>query len=132
VWNSVSTILYPTVLIAEDSHDTRIMLKRAFELKGYSVLEAEDGSEALELAKRHHPNLLVVDLNMPVVDGLETIKKVRDQEPPGEHIPIVAITAFDVYGMKEAALELGCSTYLSKPLDMDELDRELKGLGFLV
>jgi len=108
------------------------MLKRAFELKGYSVLEAEDGSEALELAKRHHPNLLVVDLNMPVVDGLETIKKVRDQEPPGEHIPIVAITAFDVYGMKEAALELGCSTYLSKPLDMDELDRELKGLGFLV
>ena len=132
MWNSVSTILYPTVLIAEDSHDTRIMLKRAFELKGYSVLEAEDGSEALELAKRHHPNLLVVDLNMPVVDGLETIKKVRDQEPPGEHIPIVAITAFDVYGMKEAALELGCSTYLSKPLDMDELDRELKGLGFLV
>jgi len=132
VWNSVSTILYPTVLIAEDSHDTRIMLKRAFELKGYSVLEAEDGSEALELAKRHHPNLLVVDLNMPVVDGLETIKKVRDQEPPGEHVPIVAITAFDVYGMKEAALELGCSTYLSKPLDMDELDRELKGLGFLV
>ena len=128
----MSTILYPTVLIAEDSHDTRIMLKRAFELKGYSVLEAEDGSEALELAKRHHPNLLVVDLNMPVVDGLETIKKVRDQEPPGEHIPIVAITAFDVYGMKEAALELGCSTYLSKPLDMDELDRELKGLGFLV
>ena len=128
----MSTILYPTVLIAEDSHDTRIMLKRAFELKGYSVLEAEDGSEALELAKRHHPNLLVVDLNMPVVDGLETIKKVRDQEPPGEHVPIVAITAFDVYGMKEAALELGCSTYLSKPLDMDELDRELKGLGFLV
>ena len=132
MWNSVSTILYPTVVIAEDSHDTRIMLKRAFELKGYSVLEAEDGSEALELAKRHRPNLLVVDLNMPVVDGLETIKKVRDQEPPGEHIPIVAITAFDVYGMKEAALELGCSTYLSKPLDMDELDRELKGLGFLV
>ncbi|HZN08519.1 MAG TPA: response regulator [Pyrinomonadaceae bacterium] len=132
MWNSVSTMLYPTVLIAEDSRDTRIMLKRAFELKGYSVIEAEDGSEAVELAKKHHPNLLVVDLNMPVIDGLETIKQVRDHEAPGEHVPIMAITAFDVYGMKEAALELGCNTYLSKPLDMEELDRELKGLGFLI
>lgn len=132
MWNSVATILYPTVLIAEDSHDTRVMLKRAFELKGYSVIEAEDGNEALELARKYRPSLLVIDLNMPVVDGLETIKEVRNREAPGEQIPIVAITAFDVYGMKEAALELGCNTYLSKPLDMDELDRELKGLGFLV
>ena len=132
VWSSVSSTLYPTVLIAEDSRDTRIMLKRAFELKGYSVIEAEDGNEAIQLARKHHPNLLVVDLNMPVVDGLETIKEVRNQEAPGEHVPIMAITAFDVYGMKEAAFELGCNTYLSKPLDMEELDRELKGLGFLV
>lgn len=108
------------------------MLKRAFELKGYNVIEAEDGGEALELTRKHRPSLLVIDLNMPVIDGLETIKKVRNQEAPGEHVPIMAITAFDVYGMKEAALELGCNTYLSKPLDMDELDRELKGLGFIV
>ena len=131
MWNSVSTALYPTVLIAEDSRDTRIMLKRAFELKGYSVIEAEDGNEALEVMNETRPNLIVVDLNMPVVDGLETIKKIRKLEAPGEHVPIVAITAFDVYGMKEAALETGCNTYLSKPLDMDELDRALKGLGFL-
>ncbi|HEX6046035.1 MAG TPA: response regulator [Pyrinomonadaceae bacterium] len=128
----MSSALYPTVLIAEDSRDTRIMLKRAFELKGYNVIEAEDGGEALELTRKHRPSLLVIDLNMPVIDGLETIKKVRNQEAPGEHVPIMAITAFDVYGMKEAALELGCNTYLSKPLDMDELDRELKGLGFIV
>jgi CheY-like chemotaxis protein len=132
VWNSVSSALYPTVLIAEDSRDTRIMLKRAFELKGYNVIEAEHGGEALELARKYRPSLLVVDLNMPVIDGLETIREVRNREAPGEHIPIVAITAFDVYGMKEAALELGCNTYLSKPLDMDELDRELKGLGFII
>jgi two-component system cell cycle response regulator DivK len=131
MWNSVSTALYPTVLIAEDSRDTRIMLKRAFELKGYSVVEAEDGHEALEVMNETRPNLIVVDLNMPVVDGLETIKEIRKQEAPGEHVPIVAITAFDVYGMKEAALETGCNTYLSKPLDMDELDRALKSLGFL-
>lgn len=132
MWNSVSTALYPTVLIAEDSHDTRIMLKRAFELKGYSVIEAADGNEALEAVRRSRPNLIVVDLNMPVVDGLETIKKIRKLEAPGEQVPIVAITAFDVYGMKEAALEIGCNTYLSKPLDMEELDRTLKGLGFLI
>src|SRR6185503_15171377 len=126
MWNSVSPALYPTVLIAEDSRDTRIMLKRAFELKGYNVLEAEDGNEALEVVNETRPNLIVVDLNMPVVDGLETIKKIRKLEAPGEHVPIVAITAFDVYGMKEAALETGCNTYLSKPLDMVELDRVLK------
>ena len=132
MWNTVSTALYPTVLIAEDSRDTRIMLKRAFELKGYSVIEAVNGDEALEVVNHHRPSLIVIDLNMPVVDGLEAIKKIRKLEAPGEHIPIVAITAFDVYGMKEAALETGCNSYLSKPLDMDELDRELKGLGFIV
>ena len=132
MWNSVSTALYPTVLIAEDSRDTRIMLKRAFELKGYNVIEAEDGNEAIEAVSETRPNLIVVDLNMPVVDGLETIKEIRKLEAPGEHVPIVAITAFDVYGMKEAALETGCNTYLSKPLDMDELDRALKSLGFIV
>ena len=133
MWNSVSTpLLYPTVLIAEDSRDTRIMLKRAFELKGYSVIEAEDGNEALEVVNHHRPSLILIDLNMPVIDGLEAIKKIRKLEAPGEQVPIVAITAFDVYGMKEAALETGCNSYLSKPLDMDELDRALKGLGFLV
>lgn len=132
MWNSVSKALYPTVLIAEDSRDTRIMLKRAFELKGYRVIEAGDGNEALEAVRQNRPNLILVDLNMPVVDGLETVKKIRKLEAAGEHVPIVAITAFDVYGMKEAALEIGCNTYLSKPLDMEELDRTLKGLGFLV
>ena len=132
MWNTVSTALYPIVLIAEDSRDTRIMLKRAFELKGYSVIEAADGKEAVEVVNHQRPSLIVIDLNMPVVDGLEAIKKIRKLEAPGEQVPIVAITAFDVYGMKEAALETGCNTYLSKPIDMDELDRELKGLGFIV
>lgn len=108
------------------------MLKRAFELKGYSVIEAEDGNEALQVVNHHRPSLILIDLNMPVIDGLEAIRKIRKLEAPGEQVPIVAITAFDVYGMKEAALETGCNSYLSKPLDMDELDRALKGLGFLV
>ncbi len=132
MWESVSAIINPTVLVAEDSHDTRIMLKRAFEMKGYRVFEAEDGKQALEIAKEKRPNLIVIDLNMPVLDGLETVKNFRKQEGNDDRVPIVAITAYDVYGMEEAALETGCNRYLSKPLDLEELDRTLKGLGFIV
>ena len=128
----MSAILYPTVLVAEDSIDTRIMLKRAFELKGYRVFEAEDGRQALDIARRYRPSLLIVDLNMPVLDGLETIKSFRKLEGEGDHTPIVVITAYDVYGMEEAARENGTNVYLTKPLDLEELDRALKGLGFIV
>ena len=130
--NAAAAILYPTVLVAEDSQDTRIMLKRAFELKGYRVFEAEDGQQALDKARRHRPSLIVMDLNMPVLDGLEAVKNFRKIEREGEHVPIIAITAYDVYGMEEAALEVGCNIYLSKPLDLEEFDRALKSLGFIV
>jgi|SRR5215217_7863263 len=108
------------------------MLKRAFELKGYRVFEAADGKQALDLARRYHPSLLVVDLNMPVLDGLETIRSFRKLEGDGDHTPIVTITAYDVYGMEQAALENGSNVYLTKPLDLDDLDRALKGLGFIM
>jgi CheY-like chemotaxis protein len=108
------------------------MLKRAFELKGYRVFEAEDGRQALDLARQYRPSLIIVDLNMPVLDGLETIKKYRKLEGEGDHTPIVAITAYDVYGMEEAAIENGSNVYLTKPLNLEDLDRALKGLGFIV
>lgn len=129
---ATAAILYPTVLVAEDSQDTRIMLKRAFELKGYRVFEAEDGRQALEMAREFRPSLMVIDLNMPVLDGLETIKNFRALEGEGEHVPIITITAYDVYGMEEAALESGSNVYLSKPLDLEEFDRALRSLGFIV
>ena len=128
----MSAVIYPTVLVAEDSQDTRIMLKRAFELKGYRVFEAEDGQQALNLARKYRPSLIVIDLNMPVLDGLEAIRSFRKLEGESDHTPIVAITAYDVYGMEEAVLETGSNAYLTKPLDLAELDRALKGLGFLV
>jgi CheY-like chemotaxis protein len=129
---AVSAILYPTVLVVEDSSDTRIMLKHAFELKGYRVFEAENGQQGLEMAQKHRPSLMVIDLNMPILDGLETIKSLRELEANGERTPIVAITAYDYYGMEEAAFENGCNKYLAKPLDLAELDRALKSLGFVV
>jgi len=130
--DSVSAILYPTVLLAEDSRDTRAMLKRAFEIKGYRVFEAGDGQEALDMARRYRPSLIVIDLNMPVLDGLEAVKNFRELEGPDQQVPIVAITAYDVPGMEDAALETGCDRYLRKPLDLEELDRALRGFGFVV
>ena len=130
--DSVSAILYPTVLLAEDSQDTRAMLKRAFEMKGYRVFEAADGQQALDMARRHRPSLIVIDLNMPVLDGLEAVRSFRERETGSEQVPIVAITAYDVPGMEDAALETGCDRYLRKPLDLEELDRALRGFGFVV
>src|SRR6476661_7325781 len=103
--SSVLAIISPTVIIAEDSRDTRHMLKHALEMKGYFVLEAKNGREAVDLARTRQPHLIIVDLNMPVLDGLETIKNVRQLNSRSEKIPIVAITAFDVYGMEQACLE---------------------------
>jgi two-component system cell cycle response regulator DivK len=107
------------------------MLKRALELKGYRVLEARNGRDAVDLARNLSLNLLIVDLNMPVLDGLETIKKVRKLNSV-DPVPIVAITAFDVYGMEQAAMEAGCNEYMRKPFDLDELDKKLKSLGFIL
>jgi CheY-like chemotaxis protein len=128
----VSAILSPTVLVAEDSSDTRQMLKRALEVKGYRVIEAENGREAVELTGQYKPQLIIIDLNMPVLDGLETIKYVRMMKGVAKETPIVAITAFDVYGMEEAAIQAGCNEYLSKPFDLDQLDKVIKGLGFIL
>lgn len=128
----VSALLSPVVVLAEDSSDTRLMLKRVLEIKGYRVLEARNGLEAVDLTRAYNPHLIIVDLNMPELDGLETIKYVRQMQGVAEQVPIVAITAFDVYGMEAAAREAGCNEYISKPLDLDELDKKLNGLGFLV
>ena len=128
----MSAFLSPTVLVAEDSLDTRKMLKSALEIKGYRVLEASNGREALDITANQHPHLIIIDLNMPVLDGLETIKYVRLMQGVVEQVPIVAITAYDVYGMEEAAHEAGCNEYISKPLDLGDLDKALKSLGFIV
>ena len=120
------------VVVAEDSRDTRQMLRRALEVKGYRVLEAQNGKEAVQLTRTYKPNLILVDLNMPVLDGLETIKYVRMMKGGHHKVPIVAMTAFHVYGMEEAALEAGCNEYLIKPFDLEELDKKLRGLGFIV
>jgi CheY-like chemotaxis protein len=111
-----------TVLIADDFADTRSMLRQMLETQNYCVLEAADGQEAVEVAQRACPNLILMDLNMPLLDGLEAVQQIRECQELCRNVPILAITAFDTYGMKEAAIEAGCDDYLTKPIDADELN----------
>jgi two-component system response regulator MprA len=100
--------------------------------EGYAPIEARNGVEALEKVGNYSPDLIIMDLNMPHLDGLSTTECIRRYRAKSASVPIVAITAFDTYGMKEAAIEAGCNDYLLKPLDLDQLGTVLRQhLGYL-
>ena len=111
-----------TVLVVDDIADSRFVLTKLMRSKNYRVVEAADGAEAVEAAEREHPDLVLLDLNLPVLDGLEVARRLRGM-PGVKDVPVVAVTAYDYYGIREAALESGCDEYLPKPLDFDELGR---------
>lgn len=115
-----------TVLVVDDIEDSRLVLRRLLERLDYCVIEAATGQEALEIAHRACPDLILMDLNMPFMDGLTAVRGIRECKGLCGHVPIVALTAYDTYGMKEAALEAGCDAYLAKPIDFDEMDRILR------
>ena len=116
---------HPTILVAEDNDDTRLMLKKALEMNDYRVVEAVNGEDAIKVAVREHPDIVLMDLQMPVLDGLAAARRIREH-PELCNVPVVAITAFDVYGLEEGVLEEGCSGYLTKPIDFDRLERVLR------
>lgn len=121
-----------SILVVEDSDETRAMLTRMVYSEGYTPIEARNGVEALEKVGECKPDLIIMDLNMPHLDGLSTTERIRQFREKQSQIPIVAITAFDTFGMKEAALQAGCNEYLLKPLDLDELGTLLRNhLGYL-
>lgn len=128
----LNRLMTKTVLVVEDSDETRAMLTRMVHGEGYSPLEARNGVEALEKVAQHQPDLIIMDLNMPHLDGLTTAECIRKYRAKYSDVPIVAITAFDTFGMKEAALEAGCNEYLLKPLDLDQLGSVLRQhLGYI-
>ena len=110
----------PTVLVVDDVADARAVISELMRSEAYRVVEAADGGEAVEAASRERPHLVLLDLNLPVLDGLEVARRLR-QLPWMEGVPVVAVTAYHYHGMREAALEAGCDEYLPKPLDFDEL-----------
>jgi CheY-like chemotaxis protein len=115
----------PVVLVVEDSDDTCHVLSLELRHRGCRVFTAADGNAGVETALTVRPDLILMDLNLPRLDGLAATERIRRHRELDE-VPIIAVTAFDTYGIREAALEVGCQDYLLKPLDPGALGRALR------
>jgi len=104
------------VLVIEDNRDNMRLITYALERSGYKVVPAESGAEGIELAIRERPCFIIMDINLPGIDGLETTRRIRASEADGE-IPIIAITSFAMYGDRDKVLDAGCTAYFEKPID---------------
>jgi two-component system cell cycle response regulator DivK len=114
-----------TILYIEDNPDNRLLVKRILLAEDYTLLEAKDAAEALSVLKDAHPDLILMDINMPDMDGYTLTAKIKSL-PSFERIPILAVTANVMRGDKEKTLEAGCDGYIQKPLDIDQLTREIE------
>ncbi len=117
----------PRVLLVEDSEDNRFMMKRLLEITGYDVLEATNGEEAVKLAQRGQPDLVLMDLSLPVMDGLTATRRIRAL-PEFREVPIVVVTAHDTADFHAAAMASGCNEYVTKPIDFLQLESLLERL----
>jgi CheY-like chemotaxis protein len=107
-------------LVVEDFEDSRFMMRRLLEMAGHTVLEATDGEQAIELALERHPDVILMDLSLPKLDGLAATKRIRERRDL-KHVPILAVSAHDGPESRAAALEAGCNDYVTKPIDFDQL-----------
>jgi len=108
------------ILIVEDNSQNMKLLLMTLRPHGYALLEATDGEEALKIAVRDKPDLIIMDIQLPKVSGLEVTRRLR-QMPAFGRVPIIAITAYAMKGDREESIESGCDAYLSKPIDTREL-----------
>ena len=108
------------ILIVEDDPRNIRVVVMALRPHGYTLLEATDGEEALKIAVREQPDLIIMDIQLPKMSGLEVARRLRET-PAFSHTPIIAITAYAMKGDKEKAIESGCDAYLSKPINTREL-----------
>ena len=115
----------PTILIAEDSRDSREMLQVLLGLKGYSVVAAADGTKAIEAAWESDPDLILLDLELPGLDGLSITRDLR-RYSNFRDTPIIILSGHDPMKHRQSALEAGCTDYLFKPLDFAKLDEILQ------
>ena len=114
-----------TILYIEDNPDNRLLVKRILLAEDYTLLEAPDATEALNVLKDAHPDLILMDINMPEMDGYTLTAKIKSL-PGFERIPILAVTANVMRGDREKTLEAGCDGYIQKPIDIDQLTREVE------
>ena len=116
-----------TVLVVEDFDETRFMIKLSLELRGYRVLEALNGFEAVEIARRESLDLILMDLSLPLLDGFAATRRIRE-EARSRHVPIVAVTAHATAEYRVKALAAGFDEYVTKPIDFDKLGHLLNRL----
>ena len=114
-----------TILYVEDNPDNRMLVKRILRAEGYELLEATNANEAMDLLEDTVPDLILMDINMPDMDGYTLTTKIKSM-PGFGRIPIIALTANVMRGDKEKTLEAGCDGYIQKPLDIDQLTREIE------
>jgi two-component system cell cycle response regulator DivK len=117
------------ILYIEDNPANRMLVKRILMVEDYIVFEAEDGPTGIEVAMQEKPDLILMDMNLPDIDGYEMTKRIR-AIPELRDIPIIAMTANVMRGDREKTLEAGCDGYIPKPIDVDalpsQIDRFLK------
>ena len=110
------------ILYVEDNPDNMMLVQRALEARGYHLLKAVNGLSGVDLAEREEVDLILLDINLPDIDGYEVARRLRSSSKSSLlHTPIIAITANALKGDAEKALEAGCDVYMSKPINIREL-----------
>ena len=113
------------ILYIEDNSDNRLLIRRVLQAEGYTMLEAADGSSGLKIAGEEQPDLILVDINLPEIDGYEVTARLK-QLPGLGHVPVIAITANVMKGDREKTLAAGCDGYIQKPVDVDLLPSQIE------
>jgi CheY-like chemotaxis protein len=116
-----------TILIVEDNEMNRDMLSRRLVKKGYEVLIAVDGETGLEVARANTPDLVLMDMSLPVVDGWEATRRLKADDRL-KHIPVIALTAHAMANDRDKALEAGCNDYDTKPIELPRLLAKMEAL----
>jgi CheY-like chemotaxis protein len=119
------------ILIVEDNEMNRDMLSRRLERRGFSVVIAVDGGEAVAKARSESPDLILMDMSLPVMNGWEATRIIRADKNT-EAIPVIALTAHSMPGDREKAMEAGCNDYDTKPVDLPRLLGKMEALGVKV
>jgi two-component system cell cycle response regulator DivK len=114
-----------TILYVEDNPDNRLLVRRILMAEGFQVIEASNASQALEILKRQTPELILMDINMPDIDGYTLTARLKAL-PSLKQVPIVAMTANALKGDRERSLEAGCDGYIQKPIDVDSLPMQIR------
>ena len=114
-----------TILYVEDNFDNRILVRRVLEAEGYTMLEADSAENALQQIQSVRPSLILMDINMPDVDGYALTARIK-ATPGFATVPIVAVTANVMRGDREKSLEAGCDGYIQKPIDIDTLTQQIE------